>query len=152
MLKGNAQDLRLTTPLVGWREWIALPDLGALRVKAKIDTGARSSSLHAFNIEEFKRGSVRWLRFQIHPLQHSARDALTAEAPLLEYRLIRSSSGHLADRPVIVTPIRIGAYQWPIELTLSTRDEMGFRMLLGRHAVKNRFLVHSGASFLISQP
>ena len=150
MLKGKGKDVHATTPVVGWREWLALPQLQVERIKVKIDTGARSSSLHAFDLEEFQRGNTKWLRFCIHPFQHSISERILAEAPLVEYRLVRSSSGHLADRPVIVTPIRLGAYEWPIELTLSTRDEMGFRMLLGRQAVRNRFFVHSGGSFLLS--
>ena len=150
MLKGKGKEGRPNTPLVGWREWLALPNLGVSRIKAKIDTGARSSSLHAFDVQEFKRGNTTWIRFSIYPMQHSS-NSIEAEAPLVEYRQIRSSSGHLTSRPVIITAVQLGAFTWPIELTLSSRDEMGFRMLLGRQAVRNRFLVHSGGSFLASR-
>lgn len=149
MLKGSRIDSN-SPPLVGWREWLGLPDLDIERVKAKIDTGARSSSLHAFDLQEFRRGNRTWIQFSVHPLQHSAVPTITTEAPLIEYRKVRSSSGHWMERPVILTTIDLGGFRWPIELTLSSRDEMGFRMLLGRSAVRNRFLVHSGQSYLHS--
>ncbi len=134
-------------PLIGWREWIALPELGVTRIKAKVDTGARSSSLHAWEIEEFLRDGAPWVRFVVHPLQRSVEKTIRAEAKLLEYRPVRSSTGHQSLRPVIVTPIKLLGRVWSIELTLAGRDEMGFRMLLGREAVRGRFLVHPGASY-----
>ena len=150
MLRRPDDASEIKWPLVGWREWLSLPSLEVPRVKAKIDTGARSSSLHAFSIEEFQRGQQTWIRFGIHPVQHSSAERVVAEAPLLEYRSVRSSSGHISVRPVIVTPVRLGLFEWMIELTLSSRDEMGFRMLLGREAIRNRFLVDSGASFMVN--
>lgn len=138
--------------LIGWREWIALPDLGVKQIKAKVDTGARSSSLHAWDIEEFTRDGRAWLRFLLHPLQRSIKKSVHAEAELLEYRPVRSSTGHQSLRPVIVTHAVLLGQKWPIELTLASRDEMGFRMLLGREALRGRFLVHSGASFLAGKP
>jgi hypothetical protein len=139
---------RWKRPLVGWREYVALPDYGVEKIKAKVDTGARSSSLHAFDIEPFQHGSVDWIAFSIHPVQHSRRGEIRTEAPLLEYRHVRSSNGHSAERPVVRTSIVLGEFRWVIDLTLTSRDEMGFRMLLGRQAIRKRFLVDTGRSFL----
>lgn len=136
-----------TLPLIGWREWAALPQFGVDRIKAKIDTGARSSSLHAFALKRFRRGDASWVRFQIHPAQRKKTPSFDVEVEVMEYRLIRSSNGKAARRPVIVTEIEMMGRRWPIELTLASRDEMGFRMLLGREAIRNRFLVDTGSSF-----
>jgi hypothetical protein len=138
-------------PIIGWREWLDLPDLHIQAIKAKIDTGARSSALHAFNIESFTRNGIEMLRFQVHPYQKDAHFTITAEAPLLEWRTVKNSGGHSQERPVICTQIHLGEARWPIELTLTNRDVMGFRMLLGRQAIRRRFLVHPGRSFLLSQ-
>jgi hypothetical protein len=137
---------------VGWREWLSLPELGAEWIKAKVDTGARSSSLHAFGIETDLRAGQTWVRFEIHPWQHSSRSPLVAEAPVLEFRDVKSSSGTVQHRPVIRTLLRLGAIERPIELTLTRRDEMGFRMLLGREALRGQFLVDPGRSFLCGRP
>lgn len=148
----------MTTPLkparavCGWREWIALPAIGIDTIKAKIDTGARSSSLHAFDIEPFERDGQAWVSFVIHPLQRDTRTTLRAEARVLEYRHVRSSSGHTTHRPVILVDIELDSRRWPIELTLASRDEMGFRMLLGREAVRGRFLVDPSRSYVVSKP
>jgi len=136
--------------IIGWRERVALPALNITSVKAKIDTGARSSALHAFDIEIFKKEDADFVRFKVHPSQSSRKKIVTAEAPLLEMRAIRSSSGQSETRPVIQTTVSIGNYQWPIELTLTNRDVMGFRLLLGRQAVRQRFLVDSSQSYLQS--
>jgi hypothetical protein len=138
--------------VVGWREWIALPGLGVAAVKAKIDTGARSSSLHAFGIDEFQRDGAAWVRFDIHPLQRDSETIIRAEAPVLEYRHVRSSSGHLTLRPAIRAEVELDGQRWPIELTLAARDDMGFRMLLGREAVRGRFTVDPGRSYMASVP
>ncbi|MBD3868146.1 MAG: ATP-dependent zinc protease [Acidobacteria bacterium] len=138
--------------VLGWREWVALPDLGVDAVKVKVDTGARSSSLHAFDLETFTRGRREMVRFSIHPLQRNAEDCIETEAEILEFREVRSSGGHQTLRPVIVTPVRFLDQIWEIELTLATRDTMGFRMLLGREAVRNRFLVDPGRSFYGGRP
>jgi len=135
---------------MGWREWVALPDVGITRVKAKIDTGARSSVLHAFDIEYFQREGKAAVRFQVHPQQRDDRVVVTAEAELLEERQVRSSSGQVEWRPAIQTTVELGGQRWRVELTLTRRDAMGFRMLLGRQAVRDRFLVHPGKSFLQS--
>ena len=134
--------------VVGWREWVSLPDLCVPAIKAKIDTGARSSSLHAFNVEPFRRRGALWLRFQVHPEQRKSKPTIDTEAPVLEHRSVRSSNGQLTKRPVIVTPIELHGQTWDIELTLANRDEMGFRMLLGRQALRGRLLVDPARSYL----
>lgn len=139
---------RPTPPVIGWREWIALPELGIERVKAKIDTGARSSSLHAYDVKRFKRKGRSMVRFKVHPLQRDFRTTVEAEAPLIEMRKIRSSSGQQSLRPVVLTEIGLLGQRWRVELTLTRRDEMGFRMLLGRQAMRGHFLVDPGRSFL----
>jgi hypothetical protein len=131
-------------PVIGWREWVGLPDLGVDWVKAKVDTGARSSSLHAWDIEV--HGDV--VRFSVHPMQDDDELVVQAEAELIEHRDVRSSNGDVEERPVIRTIAVLRGEGIPIELTLSRRDEMGFRMLLGRSAVRRRFLVDPGRSFL----
>jgi len=138
--------------VVGWREWIALPGLGISAIKVKIDTGARSSSLHAFDLESFERDGAPWVRFVVHPLQRDCETTIHAEAPVLEFRHVRSSSGHITHRPVIRVDIELDKRRWPIELTLASRDEMGFRMLLGREAVRGRFVVDPGRSYMVSEP
>lgn len=134
-------------PVIGWREWIKLPQLGDFFIKAKIDSGARSSALHAQNIEEFKRNGSRWLKFEICPNQRRTDVIIQAEAELLDYRSVRSSSGKASVRPVIITEVELLGERWPIEITLTSRDEMGFRMLLGREAFRNRFLIDAGKSY-----
>jgi len=138
--------------VIGWREWVALPDLDVPAIKAKIDTGARSSALHAFNVEPFRRGDKHMVRFEVHPLQRGDHDAVSAEAELIGNRLIRSSNGHEELRPVVGMTVRLLNREWEIELTLTNRDEMGFRMLLGREALRNRFLVDPGKSFQAGRP
>jgi hypothetical protein len=138
--------------VVGWREWIALPGLGIPAVKVKIDTGARSSSLHAFDVECFEREGSAWVRFVVHPWQRDCENTVHAEAPVLEFRHVRSSSGHITHRPVVLAEVELDNRRWPIELTLASRDEMGFRMLLGREAVRRRFIVDPGRSYVVSQP
>ena len=137
-------------PIIGWREQLALPDLGIPEVKAKIDTGARSSALHAFDVETFERDGKPMVRFKVHPYQRDAQRTVTAEAELIDQRQVRNSGGQAQVRPVIETTVEINGYTFPIELTLTNRDAMGFRMLLGRQAVRRRFLVDAGKSFLHS--
>jgi len=139
-------------PVIGWREWVGLPDLGVKTIKAKVDTGARSSSLHAFDLEPFQRHDEPWVRFGIHPIQRNSKTVVQAEAKVLEYRSVRSSSGKAARRPVIVTHAELLGFRWPVELTLANRDEMGFRMLLGREAFRRRFLVDAGNSYYGGKP
>lgn len=135
-------------PVIGWREWVSLPDLGILGIKAKIDTGARSSAIHAFEVEPFQHQGQSMVRFKVNPLQRDRTCVVVATAPLLEERIVRNSGGHAQRRIVIETPVTLGGQVWPIELTLTNRDVMGFRMLLGRQAIRRRFLVDSGRSYL----
>ncbi len=138
--------------VIGWREWVRLPDLGIQRVKAKIDTGARSSSLHAFDIEAFQRGRKTFVTFKVHPLQRNSKRTVECEAEVLDFRKVKSSTGHAQERPVIRTSIDVLGETWQIDLTLANRDSMGFRMLLGREAVRGRFLVDAGKSFYAGKP
>ena len=139
-------------PVIGWREWVGLPDLGITAIKVKVDTGARSSSLHTFALQEFERDGSTWVRFQVHPVQRTKREVVDVEAEVLEFRSVRSSSGKAALRPVIVTRVALLGSTWPIELTLARRDEMGFRMLLGREAFRGRFLIDTGKSYYGGKP
>lgn len=141
-----------TLPVIGWREWVALPDLEAAMIKVKVDTGARSSALHAFDLHQFERDGVPWVRFQIHPIQRSDEQTVEVEAEVKDLRSVRSSSGKASVRPVIVTRVALLGATWPIELTLASRDEMGFRMLLGREAIRQRFLVDAGGSYYGGKP
>lgn len=134
--------------VIGWREWVGLPDLAITRIKAKVDTGARTSSLHAFNIQYFARQGRLWARFDVHPLQRDGKTLVHCEAPLIEERFVTDSGGKRTLRPVIETRIAVGDLSHIIEITLITRDSMGFRMLLGRQAIRDRFLVDPGRSFL----
>lgn len=139
-------------PIMGWREWISLPDLELPRLKAKIDTGARSSSLHAMNIHTFKEKDEVFVRFDVNPVQKSDKKMVTCEAKVHDVRLIRSSSGESQERFVILTNVRWKKEVWPVELTLADRSEMGFRMLVGREAVRGRMLVHPGKSYFGGRP
>lgn len=139
-------------PVVGWREWIALPELGIRAIKVKVDTGARSSSLHAYDIKRFRRGGRHMVRFKVHPIQREFRTTVEAEAALVDLRKVTSSSGAASLRPVILTEIELHGRRWEIEITLTRRDEMGFRMLLGRQAVRRRFVVDPGRSFTAGTP
>jgi hypothetical protein len=136
-------------PVMGWREWIELPELGIRATKAKVDTGARSSALHAEEIQPYTRAGKLWVRFQVHPLQRDRSLVSDARAPVMERREIRSSSGQVQARYVVRTAIYLGGMRYSIDLTLADRDTMGFRMLLGREAVRGRFVVDPGRSFLV---
>lgn len=137
--------------LVGWREWIALPEFGVDRLHAKFDSGATMSSLHAERIEEFKRGKSAWVRFFIMGDHDDEETTYHCNAKLVEYRSIRSSSGHIESRPVIETILYIAGFQWPIEVTLSNRETLECRMLLGRSALAGRCLVDCGRSNVLSK-
>jgi len=137
--------------VIGWREWIALPDLGVPAIKAKIDTGARSSALHAFAVERFRRRGRAMLRFRVHPFQRDEAHEVSAEAEMIDERRVRSTSGQAELRPVIRTSVRLLDRVWEIEVTLTNRDEMGFRMLLGREALRSRFLVDPARGFLAAR-
>ena len=138
---------KLPTTTLGWREWVGLPELGVDAVKAKLDTGARTSSLHAFDIVRYEEDGAPRVRFEIHPRQRSSEDAVEVEARVVDERWVRNSGGTRELRPVIETTVLVGEERWPIELTLTRRDEMGFRMLLGRQALRTRALVDPGSSY-----
>jgi hypothetical protein len=137
---------------LGWREWIAIPDHDVEWIKTKVDTGARTSALHAHGLRRFEREGEQWVRFRIQPWQRSARDARSVELPVAETRHVRSSSGHPENRPVVHLTVSIAGREVPIEVTLTRRDQMGFRMLLGRQAVRGRFLVDPSRSYVGGRP
>ncbi len=127
---------------------MSLPDLGVEWLKAKIDTGARTSSLHAFDIREFDRDGASWVRFKVKPWQDSQEDAVVVECPVHDRRMVRSSSGHTQARLVVKLRIRLVEREVLAEVTLSNRDQMGFRMLIGREALRRGYIVDPARSFL----
>ena len=135
-------------PVVGWREWLGLPTLG---IKAKIDTGARTSAIHAYNVQRFTERGAPHVSFVVRPEQRRNDPAISCSAEVRDERLVRSSSGHQEQRYIVEIPASLGGHIWPIEVSLADRDPLGFRMLLGREAVRRRFLVDPDRSFLIGR-
>ncbi len=134
---------------IGWREWLALPDLGISAIKAKVDTGAKTSAIHAFEVEPFQESGTRMVRFKIHPLQKRMDIRLTCEAPVVDQRMVTDSGGHREMRYVIRSTIILGTISKQIEITLTDRDSMLFRMLLGRSAMAKTFQVDPARSYLL---
>lgn len=139
--------------IIGWREWVALPELApAARIKAKIDTGAATSSIHAYRLRVFDTDDGPVAHFEIHPKQRSRAGTVEVEVPVVGQRRVRSSNGQSEMRPVIRTTLNMGGRSWPIELTLTARDEMGFRMLIGRKALRRHAIVDVSRSYVAGTP
>ena len=137
-----------TKTILGWREWVSLPEFGIERIKAKVDTGARTSALHAFNLRLFDDSGQRMVHFKIHPIQRKNDVVVECIARVKDERIITDSGGHKEQRIVIETPVKIGDHIRQVEVTLTDRDNMLFRMLLGRTAIRPHFLVDPNKSFL----
>ncbi len=141
-----------TAPVpLGWREWVALPGLNILHIKAKVDTGARTSALHAFFVEPYTEGGVPMVRFGVHPVQKRNDIALICHAPVKDRRFVSDSGGHREKRYVIETSLSLGPYRWPVEVTLTNRDSMKFRLLVGRTSLQDRFVVYPADSYLLGR-
>jgi hypothetical protein len=138
--------------VIGWREWVSLPDLGIARIKAKIDTGARTSALHAFHVKHTRVNGVDGLRIGVHPLQRRTDIEHFFFAPIVDQRWVTDSGGHREKRYVIESRLALDGFSWPIELTLTNRDSMRFRLLLGRTAMRGRIMIQPDKSYLLGRP
>lgn len=138
--------------VIGWREWVQLPELGVFETKAKVDTGADTSSLHAFNVERFERDGVDYVRFEVHPKRRSRKPTIQCEAPLATEKKVKNPGGRSELRPVIRTKIVVAGVELDALVNLTSRDEMGFRMLLGRRALRTKFIIDPGRSYLGDRP
>jgi hypothetical protein len=138
-------------PIIGWREWLSLPELGIVKIKAKIDTGARTSALHAFALKPLMIDGKNKISFDIHPFQHDTSIVKTCVADVVDKRLVTDSGGHREERYVILTPITLAGQTWPVEITLTEREDMLFRMLLGRSALRKRFIINPARSFVTTR-
>ncbi len=137
--------------IVGSEEWFAFPGLGIPAIKARVDSGAKTSAMHAFNIQPFKRGGQPWVSFEVHPLQKNRKATVRCESPVIDKRVVKSSIGISEKRFVIRESIVVDGRTWEIDLTLTNRDSMGYRMLLGREAMSGRMLVDPDESFCLGK-
>lgn len=137
---------------IGWREWVSLPELGVVEIKAKVDTGADSSSLHAFNLERFDDNGTPMVRFEIHPRQRKRKPSIDCVAEVVGERMVKNPGGRSELRPVIRTTLIVAGEEFEALVNLTTRDEMTFRMLLGRRAVRKNFVIDPGRSYLGERP
>jgi ribosomal protein S6--L-glutamate ligase len=144
--------MSLNKVILGSEEWCTFPELGIPTIKARVDSGAKTSALHAINIAPFIKNDTNWVKFDINPIQNNLKTVIHCEARLVDKRIVKSSSGFREQRYVIQTNLEIGASKWPIEMTLTNRDSMGFRMLLGREAMSGRVLVDPEQKYLLGQP
>lgn len=137
--------------MLGWREWVGLPQFQIPGLKAKVDTGAKTSALHAYFVEPFMQDGEQWVRFGLHPWQNSVKKSVECSAPVVDQRVVTDSGGHREERYVVRTLLSVGACQFESELTLTNRDTMRFRMLLGRNSLNERFCVDPSASYLVGK-
>lgn len=141
------KEVKSDSKIIGWREWVSLPDLGLVAIKGKIDTGAKTSSLHAFDIELHEKGTKTYVHFKVHPLQQDFRVVIECKALLIDRRVVTDSGGHKEERYVIRTYMVISGIKKKIELTLTNRETMKYRMLIGRAALK-QFYIDPTQSYL----
>lgn len=137
---------------IGWREWAMLPTLCDEPILAKIDTGAKTSAIHAYRVREFAKGAKAYAEFYLHPLQKQRWPEVYCIAPIHDRRIVRSSNGATQERIVIVVPLCLGKRRWPIEMTLANRDDMGFRLLIGRDALGKNVVIHPARSYMLGRP
>ena len=136
---------------LGWREWVSLPDLGLQHIKAKVDTGARTSAIHAFALRTYEKDGEERVEFRMHPNQKDSDTVVTCDALVVDKRVVTDSGGHKEERLVIKTTLQLGEHAWPIEATLTARDDMLFRMLIGRTAMKKRAIVNPSRSYVVGK-
>jgi ribosomal protein S6--L-glutamate ligase len=127
--------------VIGWKEWASLDDIGIFAIKVKVDTGAKTSSLHAYDIKYFTKDGKKYINFNVHPIQRNKKILVPCTAELIACKKVKSSSGHKEKRPIIKVPIKIGDNIWDIEINLTNRDNMGYRMLLGRQAMVQKNII-----------
>lgn len=151
-MKRTAESAHVDGRIVGWREWVSLPALGIDAIRAKLDTGAKTSALHAWDQEPYEVDERPWVRFCAHPFERDDGTMVRCAAPLTDCRWVTNSGGTRERRYVITTMLGVGGDAWPIELTLASRDEMGFRMLVGREAMRDRLIVDPTQSFRTGRP